>query len=122
MFIIFNELALLAAVLAVLASTEAYNIGSSYRSAQDFAALQEDGTIAMWGPNGVRDERGFHGTFDIYSTVGAFTALNLNGTVKSFGNHREGGRHPPGLGNVRDVVSTGYAFAAIQHHGHVVCW
>ncbi|MEY4802591.1 MAG: hypothetical protein RLZZ274_1322 [Cyanobacteriota bacterium] len=52
----------------------------------------------------------------------AFAALKSDGTVVAWGDAKNGGTAPTGLGGVTQIFSAGSAFAALKSDGSVVSW
>ena len=97
----------------------AWNVGTSWRNRQSFAALKEDGSVVIWGVNSGSSSAKFK---SVYSTLHAWAGLREDGTVETWGDKGMGGL---GAGSVKDVdtiYSTEGAFAALIRDGTMFAW
>eukprot|EP00435_Cladocopium_sp_Y103_P075461 s20_g58.t1 len=116
-------------------NSELIDVKSLHTTGKGFAALRPDGTIVRWGDMGCalhmrcpHIEQDAHGNlvFAHHSYTAAACAVQKNdGTVTTWGCPWQGGDDTAvkdKLHNIRGIVSTDHAFAAISAQGHVVTW
>jgi alpha-tubulin suppressor-like RCC1 family protein/FtsZ-binding cell division protein ZapB len=112
-------------LLVILSSVACYNIGTSWRNNDVFAALKQDGSVAVWGRSnygGSGVPEGLSNVLAVFSTFSAFAALKGDGTVIAWGDREYGGEVPAALSNVKMIYSVYGAFAALKEDGKVVAW
>ena len=85
--------------------------------------------VMVWGDvkhGGDTNKMPKKGVAALFSTQYAFTALETNGRIFSWGKTRDGGtldiEYPVDKGNVKTIFSNPYSFVALQKNGRVFSW
>jgi len=95
-----------------------------FSTASAFAALKDDGSIAVWGQTCCGGSGApSSGTYvNIFSTSDAFAALKDDGSIAVWGDSDYGGSGAPSSGTYVNVFSTYSAFAALKDDGSIAVW